>query len=86
MQSCSHTWGGNDDSARAPKMNILICGLVTAASGVSGAPGGTWRLVRSAEAYRIRVYASVNECEHTPASDRLPSGVNRWLPRVRLLN
>jgi hypothetical protein len=47
-----HSWsqqcGGNDDSALAPRIKTLTCGLPTANSSVSGAPIGACRVLRSA--------------------------------------
>lgn len=37
--SCSHTWGGREDSPRAPRIKIRTWDFPTDASCVSGAPG-----------------------------------------------
>jgi hypothetical protein len=46
--SCSHTCAGKLDSARAPRMKTRTWGLSAAASAVSGVPGLTWSVERSA--------------------------------------
>ena len=86
MQSCSQTCGGSDDSARAPRMNIRTCGFPTAASSVSGAPAGTCRVLRNARPTIEYGYVLlVTGLAFLPASERLPSGVKRWLFKVKPL-
>ena len=48
MHNCSQTWGGREDSARAPRMNKRTWGLSEPDSSVSGVPGLTCKVVRRA--------------------------------------